>query len=257
LLLPKRLFANISIPQITLFGAITIEKGLSIPAYRIIFIVAALLFLLVPAFRDYSTFFPDRFKMNIYFDDEGIKTVLQSLTADEVATLRIAPDWPTQKAAYFRDINSQLTGAGVHFQFSPTGKGTTTIGETTFKVVKLDWGIQEYEVIESHGTLQHSTLKSDNSIDEMVSDIDLLDTSGRMINASFKDTFFDWGKLIEPEYKQVFRTDPNHQVVKDTLIAATRVWMFPYIDIGRTIYMQTEASGDRVPIGYAVYSRDE
>ena len=127
-------------PRVSFFDVVTFDRFLPLAAYRVLCGILAIVFIVISSVRDYSTFFPEHLKMEVYFDDAGLGVALSHFPADDLKIYDIAGDWRARKARYFDQINADLRSNGVDFTFNPQGEGTTSSGETTFKVHQIGWG---------------------------------------------------------------------------------------------------------------------
>jgi hypothetical protein len=240
---------------INVFNIITLEKELTVPTYRALLVFVALLCFAIPAFRDYSKIFPELLRMEVFFDDEGLEAALKAIPSDVAESLRPSMDWKTKKKQYFDDINRELSKRKVDFRFSGVRGVNSSVGETTLKAQPLKWGLQTYRIVESQGRLTHTALMPDNTTRRIDSDFEILDTPGRLIQATLADVYWRFKIAIVPEFKQTFRISPSREIFVHSVAAVTVIQFFPYIDIGRTVYFKSASDGSRFAIGYAVYSQ--
>lgn len=251
--LPTKTLGLLGAPRISILDFVIFERFIPIAFYRIVFFVIALILILLPSFRDYSSFFPRKFKMDVFYDDLGVAETIESLSESERRSLRLAEDWSKRKLAYFSQINSELAASEVPFQFSTKYGITSSIGETTFEVKMVDLGIQTYQIDEAQGSLRHSTIMDDNTVRTIFSEFQLLSTASRFVRVRLEDIYSFHSAIIRPEFRQVFRVSPAKELFHHSLTVATRVYLLPP-DIGRSLYLIRSDDGLSFPIGYAVYS---
>jgi hypothetical protein len=249
--LPGELLEGIGLRKITLsYGILSAEIPIT-TIYRFGIIIAGVVVLWIQGQRDYSAFFPDHFKVAAYFDDDGISESLKEFSLAETQAIRLASDWRQRKSSYFKMVNADLAENKVDFAFKPE---TIARGEMTFRVRKIGWGTQKYEVTESKGFIEHSVLMSDNSVRRIGFQFEIVMDAHHFIEGTLKDVYLKYYVVITPKYKQVYRISPSREIYHHSVMCVTKLRFFPYINIGRTVYFRTDEDGMRYPIGYGVYS---
>ncbi len=228
---------------------------------RLILLLSALVLLCVPAFRDYSEFFPADYDIEVFFDDEGINKTLIDYTRKELASIHIAPDWVQRKQDHLRKLNqivARKVGISEFFQLS--GDYVHSKGQNRFVVEKVKGVWQEYRIKEGHGELRHF-VEDPKRHRQFRSKFELLSTSDNYIHVSLTDLYLRYTKILRPQFKQftVVSTSPAGEDVllfyPQSIVAITKVRFFPVPSIGNTVYcIQAEGldSLKLVPIGYAV-----
>jgi hypothetical protein len=226
-----------------------ITNGLII---RLVLILAAFVFLAVPAFRDYTRYFPKRMGMSVFFDDDGVKSALKQLEP-EVVVLNIRKDWVNDKARYLEKLNREAQRLlGSDFRFDATRGELHSRGEVLFEVTKID-GWQNYHITKAFGWLDHS-FEAIRERPPLRSEFELKETGANSLHASLSDIYLNWSKIMRPEFDQKLRLSPGRPAYHHTVIAVTKVTFFPLPDVGRTVYfIHVEKSSELVPIGYAIY----
>ncbi|MHB8087672.1 MAG: hypothetical protein ACYDH2_05425 [Anaerolineaceae bacterium] len=223
----------------------------------IIIIFLSLTSLLFPAFRDYSPFFPTYLKMQVFFDDEGILRSLNHFNPRELEIFKIKNNWQSDKAEYISDLNKLLRDVtGTKFRFDFAKRNVASEGSTTFVTKKISkWGLQKYRIQEAHGNLTHSLL-SDSASSHVVyqSIFRIRKTGANYIDLGFYDIYIGYTFVISPEFDQLFTLTNGEEIYNHHLTAMTKIRMFPYIDIGNTVYLLRRTDGNSVPIGYAIYT---
>lgn len=222
--------------------------------FRFVMAAATAICLMIPAFRDYSGFFPEHMNVAAYFDDIGIEQSLTAFEARELEPLRMASDWRQRKEHYFAHLNEELSKNGIDFKIDTRPGAMLSSGVTTVKTKKLQWGpLQSYVILEMYGTLNHSTTGPDDVPRKVSSDFRLLQSPGRTVRAALYDIYFGWHIVIMPLAQQTFRVSPTREVGFDRIIGITKIRFFPTVDPGRTIYFSVASDGMTFPIGYADY----
>lgn len=252
---PQTVFEKSGLLRISLFDFVSIEHGLHKNLVRLIAFVIACCLLTVPAFRDYSRFFPESLKVTVFFDDEGIKRALESLPSHDLVRLSLAPDWQLRRRNYLAKINDDLKKLAIPFSFSDVPGQTSATGELKFKVQAIDkWGAQLYRIVEAKGSLVHTTETPGTEQYRIISEYELVNSEGSIIDGSIKDVYLNHGMMILPVFKQLYRVSLAKEAFHHSLIAATRINVFPYIDISKTIYLLQDFDGLSIPIAYGNYS---
>jgi hypothetical protein len=253
-LFPQAVFEKSGLIRISFFDFISIEHGLHKGIIRMFAFVMSLVLLAIPAFRDYSRFFPESLKLTVFFDAPGIERVIKTLSQEDLAKLSLALDWQERRKAYLAKINVELEEVGIPFRFRDEPGRTSATGELKFRTQSIDrWGAQSYRIIEAKGSLLHTTQSFGEDPYRLFSEFELVNTEANIIEASFSDVYWSHGILIMPMFKQLYRVSPSREIYHHALIAATRIDIFPYINIGNTLYL-LPGNGSNVPIAYATHS---
>jgi hypothetical protein len=139
---------------LSIFGVINFERDIkNILLIRLLLAFGAISVLCIPSFRDYTVFFPTYYKMEVFFDNNGIKDALSGFSKKEIEELNIKNNWLNSKDDYLRYLNNELqTKFKIPFQFDLQKGDVYSIGETFFKVTKIK-GWQKYKVDEAKGGL--------------------------------------------------------------------------------------------------------
>jgi hypothetical protein len=254
LLFPQTVFEKSGLVRVSLFDFISIEHGLHKGIIRMLAFTMTLVFLAIPAFRDYSRFFPESLRLAVFFDVPGIERVIKTLSQEDLAKLSLRPGWQERRKIYLANINVELEAVGIPFRFRDEQGQTSATGELKFRTQSIDrWGAQLYRIIEAKGSLVHTTQAFGEDPYRLFSEFELVNTEANNIEASFSDVYWNHGILIMPVFKQLYRVSPSREIYHHALIAATRIDIFPYINIGNTIYLFPE-NGSNVPIAYATHS---
>jgi len=219
---------------------------------RLAFGIAALTSFLFVGGRDYSSFFPHRFKIRVYFDDAELLKALGEFNKEELASLNLKGNWQTTRGMYFRDLNQRLDKAKEAFRFYPTK--TYGGGDGVIVGQMAHWGIQKYRIVEGHGNLVFANDDTRGEATTLVTAYELRDTPENFITVGFLDIYRMKPLVIMPEFNQVIkRTMGSQKEIDHVLCTATKIKFMPYVDIGTTIYLFKQDDGRRVPIGYAIY----
>lgn len=224
---------------------------------RAAFFFLAFLAFLFPAFRDYSPFFPNYYKMTVKFDYDGIIKALKEFSSAEKADFNLMPEWWLEKQRYLDLINDLLKEKGKsEFRIE---WNTVAEGETTFFPHKVKRSLQTYEIGEAHGSITLQRAQGD------VPDIESQFTlwNAKKIEASLIDVYFRWTMIIRPQFKQHIQMGlglQNRVTLDRAVTVMTKVRFFPFVKLGTSVYLlsvedcaSAERISQNVPVAYATY----
>jgi hypothetical protein len=232
------------------------EGQVQVTPFRIGLVAASVVCAVGVAFRDYSEFFPKRFGITVYFDNQGIQDVLNKYSSKELKRLNLMTAWEPEKEAYFKRLNQKLESGGFNFRFSNGYPPTLGSGQGTLAGEKVKrWGFQKYKIVEGSGNLSFETRAQPL---HLRTTYELADSRGNDVEAGMLDVFLMRPMMIMPEFHQVFhRTIEAQDEFDHILVTATKIKFLPIIDLGSTLYLYPQENGFRIPIGYAVYGPDQ
>jgi hypothetical protein len=222
---------------------------------RTVFVATGIICLIYPSIRDYSKFFPARFSIEVFFDDEGLSRALNRFSAEDQKTLKIDSDWKTKRASYFSRLNSDLLNAKINFQFLTARAMTIGKGEGTIRAVKIGWVSQNYKITEATGTLLFET-PSAGTIDvrSLKTGYDLIETDAAYVTQSGFTVFYPHSFVVHPEFRQYINLSPTNKTFHHILMAATSISV-PLFELQQTVYLTAGEEGEgNIPIGYAILS---
>lgn len=223
---------------------------------RIILLFVAATFLALPAFKDYSKFFPTFYGMNTYFDNAGIEKSLDEFTENEIEELNIAENWKQKKSDYLNSLSQEISEKlGIKNFFNNGTENIHSKGSTSFVVKKVK-GWQTYHIQTASGQLTHTLEIPNTPITQFTSKFELLNRSNNFIKADLVDIYINWTKILKPYFKQLASISNNEAetLYHHNLVACIKVRFFPVASIGNTIYLVKGENNSWIPIGYAVYS---
>ena len=228
--------------------------------------VAALLF----AFGlnvNFSKYFPQRLKLNVYFDVPGLDRTISALSPTHIARLLIDSDWKEHIAEYDNDVVSSLKGVwrqqGLIDPW-PNDESPRNYfqcaGETTFVVERK--GFLTYKVVEAKGDISYVADFPRCERKTFRGLFTLRDTSASYIRPNLFDLIKAPSVLIAPEFMQVFRIEAWNETgstgpIDHILVAATKVTLLPVPSFGDTIYLWKTATGKWIPVSYCVYHESD
>jgi hypothetical protein len=107
--------------------------------------------------RDYSSFFPAKLRMEVFYDRAGIETSLERLNAMSTAPVDLAPNWWAARARYYTLLDKEAAAdlGDVADFFANADKSVHSVGEATF-VARTIGGWQNYHIEESNGEVLHT-----------------------------------------------------------------------------------------------------
>jgi hypothetical protein len=211
---------------------------------------------------DFAHYFPTTLRMDVYFDDDGLRRELAQFTAEELGSVgmdttslangaaeyesqlkrSLATQWGRIDKAYALDT-SGITRGNVH------GKG-----ETTFVVERI--GVLTYRIVESHGQLAFAADVPGRASKEFSTFFELRDSPYNHIRPSFLALVRNGALMLRPEFKQILiagpRRGPGGQF-DHVVVGLTRIQLLPIPDFGNTVYLWKRSDRGAVPIAYAVY----
>jgi len=234
----------------------------TVSAVRIIITLLSGLFFAYPAFRDYSSIFPQNLRMEIFFDDAGISETMNQFSEGELP-IRIAKNWSAEKNNYFETFESKLRVASndipapKEFTFRDPSCHVFTKGSTSFVVNKAE-GFQRYKIVSSRGIVVHCCEKEGVAAYDFSSEFELLDTSSNWITVPLWNIYLPsgWTYILSPSYKQIYRNNNGERVWDHTLLCVTKIRYFPVPSIGRSLCLyRPDPLSSYMPIGYTVYDR--
>lgn len=229
---------------------------------RAAFFFLAFLSFLFPAFRDYTPFFPNDYKMIVSFNDEGIERTLKEFSSTEQADLHLISDWRLRKQNYLDQINKLIKDkSGTSFSID---RDTIGRGETTFWVHKVKRGLQTYQIDDAKGSIILENAAGGTPSIE--SEFTHWETDTSQIKASLIDVYFRWTMILRPQFRQYIKMGPEVQniiTLDQPVIVATKVRFFPMVKVGKSIYLTpvegcpdsppTEGIIQNFPIAFATY----
>ena len=240
--------------EIPILGLYTLKLPLTDPMLlRFILGITAFLFLMVPAFRDYSALFPSEFKLSIYFDNDGLRAALGGFSSKEIKAIGIKANWEEDKTRYLLDLNEFIKcKLGSRFQFVPDAEKVHSSGHTSFEVKPVK-GWQRYRIVRAEGALKHRFEIPRQSAVTLTSAFDLLDTPSNHIQATLGIIYVRFSIILSPVFRQTIRLSASEEeIYHHNVICLTKSRFFPIPHVGRTIYLVRNSAGEVFPMGYAV-----
>ncbi|MGX1168678.1 MULTISPECIES: hypothetical protein [Bradyrhizobium] len=247
-LFPQTVFEKTGLVRISLLDWISLEHDVHKGLIRLLALLLVVACGAASAFRDYSHSFPDLLNVNVFFYGDGIEKTIQSMSDDDITKLNSTSDWKQRKKEYYTKINNELQELGIPFKFGDAPGQTSATGPLRFRTQPIEkWGAQLYRITEAGGTLVHVSQSPGTEEYRTVSEFGLTNSDFNL-KGTVKDVYWENAILIMPVLKQLYRISPSREIYHHSLIAATRVEIFPYINISKTVYLVP--SSDRSPMAF-------
>lgn len=264
-------------PQVTAGSQLELEMGVSVGILgftipletwlknewmvQFIALSAALSSVLYSLAIDFSSYFPSRLKMDVYFDKKGLARSLRLFSPAELSDIAPAPNWDKTIEAYDASVLEGLRALwltrgsddappmldirrdSVHAQ-----------GEAKLCVSRAGWLL--YKITEGSGSLQVGFDIRNRNTFRFRSEFYLRESSDNYIRPRPWDLLRSPSVVLRPEFKQVFQIErggpdaPFDHVV----IGLTKLRLLPTPSFTDTVYLWRTAEGDMVPVAYAIYS---
>ena len=212
---------------------------------------------------NFANYFPQRLRLNAYFDVNGIEHTLRTFPASDIEQLEISPGWKEEISEYDRDMVASLKGVWQQQGLDdpwPQNESPRDYfqcrGETTFVVHRK--GVLTYKVVAAKGDLTYVADFPRRERKTFRGLFNLRDTVSSYIRPNLFSLLKSPSVLIAPHFMQVFKIDSWNESgttgpFDHILIAATRITLFPVPSFGDSIYLWKGSSGKWVPIAYCIY----
>jgi hypothetical protein len=251
-------------PEATTFDVSLVFLSLPVKVKRSLFVYGfcscAALWSLSAAFtRDYSTFFPTRLRVEVFYDRVGIEATLSRLSAASGANIPVAKNWWSARSAYYAVLDREAApslGKVVGF-FARADAGVHSLGETTFVVKKIG-GWQNYHIEESDGEVLHTLEAPNEPTRTLLTSFQKLDTSSDYMRPTFSDLVVRRSIVMRPRFKQYLSAQRTAASVpfKISIVSMTAIRIFPLPEFSSTLYFADVPRVGLVPIAYGVYVPD-
>jgi len=222
---------------------------------KIILIALSIASLTAYLFYDFSKYFPQKLKMEVYFDNDGIVKCLSLFSTKELDKLNILySDYEKHQLEYYELINKEARKLLKMEFFTINNKDIHSEGETSIIVDKVA-GIHNYHIKESKGELKQIVEKPKSEIKYFYTFFEKHHTAADKLTPSFNDIFIKNRVILKPRFKQIITVNIKSYGKKfdHVLGGYTIIKLFPYPRFSNTLYLLEVDSVGLIPIGYAVY----
>jgi hypothetical protein len=209
--------------------------------------------------RDYSSFFPTKLNLEVFYDRAGMESTIAGLPGLNKAGIKFAPNWWTARAAYYADLDRDAAGGleGLARFFVDAEKYVHSTGDTTFMVKKAR-GWQNYHIEESAGEIVHTLEIPNQPPHRLLTSFEKLATADDYLRPGFADLVIHHSFIIRPRFKQYLNAKrlAGGQPFKVAVVGVTSMRVFPLPDFSNTLYVADVPNVGLVPFAYAVYSTE-
>lgn len=240
--------------ELSFLNTVSIEKNISSTLMvRSVLLILTVFSLSVPAFRDYTKYFPTHLSMDVFFDNSGLKDSLSQFTSQELTSLGVRQNWINDKREYLERLNADVKAETKHAEtFIIDDQYIQSKGNTVFRVNKIK-GWQKYHINEAQGLLNYTFQEPKKSPVGIDAEFILLNKKSNYIDVNLSDIYIKFTKIIKPEFKQLAVYNATKKVFNHDLIAVTKIRFFPIVNIGHTIYFIRMEDDSLVPVAYCIY----
>lgn len=213
--------------------------------------VSSIIFALI---RDYSSFIPSNLHIEVFYDDDELKKTVSLFSKDDLADFEIASDWQALKSKYLEGLNQIVVDSlQSPFRFNSDELICHSEGPLQFQMKKIGQS-QTYEIQKCDAELKHVYDPPGGTKQEISSSSILIEAPKNRFKLRYRDMFFKRYIVIEPEVKQTVRVSAAKELYSHSLTAVTKLGIFPYIKIGRTLFLARGDDGKRFPVAYSEYT---
>lgn len=209
--------------------------------------------------RDYSSFFPSKLRMEVFYDRAGIEKTLRNVGLADSIGLSVSRDWWTEREHYYRLLDQEAAPSlsGLTQFFTSADTDVHSVGETTFVVRKVG-GWQNYHIEQSAGEVLHTLERPNMPKRTLLTSFEKLETSGDYLRPTFTEMAISRTFVMRPRFKQYLSAKRMAESVpfKVTVVGVTSVRLFPIPQFSSTLYLADVPRVGLVPIAYAVYIPD-
>lgn len=222
---------------------------------RILLSVAGVLCLGLYAMYDYSSLFPQHFRMEVFFDEAGIKQSLRSFGPVELRRLGMVEDFEDLRKGYL--IRMGAASGGIITAETVIGESRSALhstGDTTFVVQRIQ-GWQNYHIVDAHGEMTHILEAPDAIEQRLYTFFEKLPSKGDYVSLSAIDIYWHWGVVLSPRFKQILTTDRRSEgtTFKAAVVGVSKLHVFPMPCVRCTLYCAAVEGAGLVPVAYGLY----
>lgn len=228
----------------------------AVPLLRLGLVALATITLTTYAFRDFSSFFPELLRMDVFFDDQGLTEAVQIFSESEREMFGIIEDYEPYRKEYYTRLNNRINEVvGIEDFFTETNQNIHSFGETIFTFDKIV-GLHQYHINEVRGRLVHVKEQAYSQPITFVSYFEKIDSKYDRVEPTLVDVFVRGQVVIRPRFKQTVANLMGNETTVSfdhELHGITKVYSYPYPHYSWTLYCWVLEDVGLIPIGYAIY----
>ena len=229
---PAEVYAYIPVLHETLELSIPVEYN--IPVKIVLTVVTLIVVLLIHLRRDYGKFIPNHWDMKVFFDKEGLESVVKSFTDEERRNLRIPNDWQNYSVKFINHLNQQLKRYD-ESKIAKFGENTLGFGNFTYKYHKVP-GQQKYHVDADDGYVEFNFSSQEEKI-SILAMFKQLPRAADYVEPSITDILYNFNTIVAPTFRLIISMDDLRHREIAAITCPTRIRFLPTIDVSRTLYM--------------------
>src|SRR5580700_11271342 len=204
---------------------------------------------------DYESFFPQDYKMEVFFDERGLSQSLSMFSANELKDLSIPAERSKYRELYVQQLDAEVQKAfGDPAFFGGKAGYVYSTGHAQFAAEKTG-GWQNYHVVASEGQLTHFYDAPNQPHKEFYTKFEKLPSADDYLSVTMSDLYVRHSIVLRTQYKQFLVQNKMSEALlfKLTLVGITKVTIFPWPHVSDTVYLARFENVRLVPVAYAVY----
>lgn len=210
---------------------------------------------------DFSRYFPQRLKVDVYFDKKGISRTLRQFSEKDLKDLQPPVDWQSLIPKYDTEVVGALNALWAQRRMTNTPPVENigreflhAIGETHLSVQRTS--LLRYRIRSGGGQMNLTIEAKNRSTFRFQSAFYLRETRANYLRPTIFELLRSPTIILRPEFKQVFQIEHGgaDAPFDHVLIALTKVSLIPAPSFSDTLYIWRDDTGTYVPVGYAIYS---
>ena len=228
---------------------------------RIIAFAAGVFFIAFGLLIDFSKYFPQRLKVDVYFDQKGIARTLRQFTNGDLKDLEPPENWQTQIQNYDKGVVSALNSLWTQRNTSNTppieniGRDFLhAVGETQLLVSRTS--PLRYKIVQGGGQMNLTVEARNRTTFKFQSAFYLRETRANYLRPRVSELLKSPSIILRPEFKQVFQIEHGgvDAPFDHVLVALTKISLVPAPSFSDTLHLWRNNEGKYIPVGYAIYS---
>lgn len=230
---PEKLYLHI--PALHEFIGISIPLEYNIPIKIVLSVIVPILVLLIQLLRDYGKFIPKSWSVRVYFDEEGLESMVRSYSDEERKKLRIPDDWQKHSIKFINHMNGQLEKYDAP-KIAKFGPNTVGIGNFEYQYHKVP-GRQRYHLEDGKGFIKFEFDSREGTTTLLVEFIQK-QRGADWVEPSIADLLYRFNTVVAPTFSHIVTlVHPTDRHRLAEIKAPTRIRFFPSVDVGRTLYL--------------------